>query len=346
MSRNPASNEISVASSSIAKITLQAISRATAGIDCFLASEFFSYVDSNGLSLKFLDLKKKGLKLRMISDIGMKQASLYRGFLNYFEIRHFDKIASNIILIDDAEFVMFLKKNNDRRRLLRISDKSFVSAQQFLFNSLWSIALPYKEKIKEFEYDKEKSFTKNVSKSYEIRNIIRKSITSSIDEILVLFSEFEVLIHSKKLGILNLLEEASKNGIRVRTIVYCENKKVKDEIRDSFHDNFPNISVQYLQKPLQTTMTTMIFDRRTFLDISPDFNFSRDLEGGKGLSVYSNNEIKLNSLLSIFEFLWIQSDIDNQKVIKEAYFKLFKGFNLRDESYKRSWKFEMSKKKT
>jgi len=33
-------------------------------------------------------------------------------------------------------------------------------------------------------------------------------------------------------------------------------------------------------------------------------------------------------------------------LIKEAYFKLFKGFNLRDENYKRSWKFEMSKKKT
>ena len=75
-----------------------------------------------------------------------------------------------------------------------MSDKTFVSAQQFLFNSLWSIALPYKEKIKEFEYDKEKSFTKDVSKSYEIRNIIRKSITSSIDEMLVLFSELEVLI--------------------------------------------------------------------------------------------------------------------------------------------------------
>jgi len=59
LSRNPASNEISVASSSIAKITLQAISGATAGIDCFLASEFFSYVDSNGLSLKFLVPKRR-----------------------------------------------------------------------------------------------------------------------------------------------------------------------------------------------------------------------------------------------------------------------------------------------
>ena len=192
MSRSPAVNEISIGSSSIAKITLQDISRAREGIDCFLSSKFFSYVDSIGLSLKFLDLKKKELRLRMISDISLKQASLYRGFLNYFEIRHFDKIAYNILLIDDSEFVMFLNENNDKRRLLRMSDKTFVSAQQFLFNSLWNIALPYKEKSKEFEYDKEKSFTKDVSKSYEIRNIIRKSIRSSIDEILVYFQNLKL----------------------------------------------------------------------------------------------------------------------------------------------------------
>jgi hypothetical protein len=87
----------------------------------------------------------------------------------------------------------------------------------------------------------------------------------------------------------------------------------------------------------------MIFDRRTFLDISTDVRFDENSESLMGSSVYSNNEIKLNSLLSIFEFLWIQSDIDNQKVIKETYFKLFKGFNLRDETYKREWKFKINK---
>ena len=89
----------------------------------------------------------------------------------------------------------------------------------------------------------------------------------------------------------------------------------------------------------------MIFDRRTFLDISTDVSFDENSESVMGSSVYSNNEIKLNSLISIFEFLWIQSDIDNQKVIKEAYFKLFKGFNLRDETYKREWKFKVNKQK-
>jgi hypothetical protein len=210
---------------------------------------------------------------------------------------------------------------------------------------LWSIALPFKEKIKEIEYGRGKSFTKNISKSLEILGIIRTSITSSIDEILVLFSEYEVLIHSKKLGILNLLQEATRSGIKVRIIVYCENNNIKDELKAMFIENFPDISVQYLQKSLQTKMTTMIFDRKVFLDISTEVNFNENLEGIMGSCVYSNNEIKLSSLISIFEFLWIQSDIDNQKVIKQAYFKLFKGFNLRDETYKRDWTFETNNQK-
>jgi hypothetical protein len=210
---------------------------------------------------------------------------------------------------------------------------------------LWRIALPFKEKIKEIEYGHRKSFTKNISKPSDILNIMRRSITSSIDEILVLFSEYELLMHSKKFRILNLFEEATRNGIKVRIIVCCENNKIKDGLKIMFNENFPHISVQFLQKLLQTKMTTMIFDRRTFLDVSTDTNSNKTLQGIMGPSVYSNNEIKLNSLISIFEFLWIQSDIDNQKIIKEAYFKLFRGFSLPDETYKRNWMFETTKQK-
>jgi predicted DNA-binding antitoxin AbrB/MazE fold protein len=210
---------------------------------------------------------------------------------------------------------------------------------------LWNVALPFKEKIKEIEYGHGKSFAKNISRSSEILDTIRTSIISSIDEVLILFSEYEVLIHSKKLGILKLLQEVTRNGIKVRIIVHCENKNIKEELKNIFIENFPDVSVQYLQKSLQTKMTTMIFDRRTFLDISTEARFDENSERVMGPSVYSNNEIKLNSLISIFEFLWIQSDIDNQKIIKEAYFKLFKGFNLRDETYKRDWTFKTNKQR-
>ena len=330
-------------SDSVAEITNQTISTAKIGIDCYLNSDFSAIIDPEKLSAKLLDSKRNGLKLRMISDLTMKDSSLYRDLVNYFEIRHTDQIPCNMILIDRNHFMTLLTSGSNKTKLLSIFDKSFVSAQQFLFDSLWSVALPFKEKIKEIEYGHGKSFTKYISKSSEIVDIIKRSIKSSIDEILILFSEYEVLVNSKKLGILKLLQGVTRSGIKVRIIVHCENKNIKDYLKGIFIENFPDVSLQYLQKSLQTKMTTMIFDRRTFLDISTDVSSDENSESLMGTSVYSNNEIKLNSLLSIFEFLWIQSDIDNQKIIKETYFKLFKGFNLRDETYKREWKFKINK---
>lgn len=67
---------------------------------------------------------------------------------------------------------------------------------------------------------------------------MRRAITSSIDEILVLFSEYELLMHSKKFRILNLFEEARRNGIKVRIIVYCENNKIKNGLKSCLMKTF------------------------------------------------------------------------------------------------------------
>jgi hypothetical protein len=74
-------------------------SKATRNIDCFLANDFTTVIDPEILSLKLLKLKQKGLKLRMISDIGMKHDSFYRGFVNNFDIRHFDQIGLTLYLL-------------------------------------------------------------------------------------------------------------------------------------------------------------------------------------------------------------------------------------------------------
>jgi hypothetical protein len=53
--------------------------------------------------------------------------------------------------------------------------------------------------------------------------------------------------------------------------------------------------------------------------------------------------VKDASCISIFEALWIQSELDKQNMIKEAYFQMFKGLKLKDETYLRRWSFEQKK---
>jgi hypothetical protein len=45
----------------------------------------------------------------------------------------------------------------------------------------------------------------------------------------------------------------------------------------------------------------------------------------------------------MFDLLWIQSDFEKQSKIKQAYFQMFKGITLKEETYKREWIFEQQK---
>ena len=46
-------------------------------------------------------------------------------------------------------------------------------------------------------------------------------------------------------------------------------------------------------------------------------------------STYSNSNATITSCVSIFESLWIRTELESQKKVKQAYFKMFKGFELR-----------------
>ena len=88
----------------------------------------------------------------------------------------------------------------------------------------------------------------------------------------------------------------------------------------------------------------MVIDEAVSLAIEVTDNRSRLFEEAVGIAIYSNNESTVSSSLSIFETLWIQSEFDKQNKIKQAYFQMFKGLNLKDESYTRRWSFERTKR--
>ncbi len=51
----------------------------------------------------------------------------------------------------------------------------------------------------------------------------------------------------------------------------------------------------------------------------------------------SNDESTLSFNVSMFESLWIQSEFEKQNKIKQVYFRMFKGLELKNEKYKRKW---------
>jgi hypothetical protein len=104
------------------------------------------------------------------------------------------------------------------------------------------------------------------------------------------------------------------------------------------------IEVQYLPKPLENNLITVIMDQAISLAIEVSDDSQKAFEKSIRSAVYSNSDITVSSCLSIFDTLWIQSELDKQNKIKQAYFQMFKGFSLKDEVYTRKWSFNQNKK--
>lgn len=69
-------------------------------------------------------------------------------------------------------------------------------------------------------------------------------------------------------------------------------------------NEYQSIEQRYLLKSIQTKLTTIVADRELSLVIE-----EKEDEDAIGLATYSNSESTVLSYASIFENLWIQSEI-------------------------------------
>lgn len=51
---------------------------------------------------------------------------------------------------------------------------------------------------------------------------------------------------------------------------------------------------------------------------------------------FSISDTRISSASSIFDMIWIQSDFERQKKIKQTFFDIFKGLNMKRENYERN----------
>ncbi|MGB8159207.1 MAG: hypothetical protein WCE93_03585, partial [Nitrososphaeraceae archaeon] len=208
------------------------------------------------------------------------------------------------------------------------------------FDGLWTAAVPFKDKLMEIEEPHKRQFTERIAEAIETQRLIKKIINSATEEILLLFSTTNSFMRAEHDGLLGLLRDASNRGVKVRLLVHIEDDNLREKLQDEMRKNFASLSILYMRKPLERTITTLVRDRQVCLLIKVNDDSKESSIDATVDSTYSNSSATINSCVSIFESLWIQTELDSQKRIKQVYFQLFKGFKLKDETYDRQWSFE------
>ena len=287
--------------------------------------------------------EKKGIRVRFVTSINEGNISFCRELLKFGDVFHNDDVTGAFQIADGDNYLCYITANEgkgkgEQQQLFHTNTKSFVDIQQYLFNNLCDKAIPAREKIKEIERGIRRSFSNIIHDPQEIRKIVINQLVSARDEILLLFSTSNSFYRALDNGMLNL--EHVLNDVNVKMLIQVEDDLEMNTIQKRLRKSCRQIRVQYIPKPLQNKIVTVVVDQTSSIAIGIKDDAKKTFEEASGSAVYSNSEMTVSSCVSIFETLWTRSELDKQNKVKQAYFQMFKGLKLKDETYVRRWSFE------
>jgi two-component system, OmpR family, sensor histidine kinase VicK len=264
-------------------------------------------IPNHPVTKAYRELKERGIRLRFIAEFTKDNIGYCKELMKTCELRHLDEVKGNFGISDGLYYRASAKtKLSSPPPLLICSTlRAFVEQQQYFFDMLWKKAIPARQRIKEIEEDLKREFIETIQDSEETLSLISKVISSATEEILIIFSHTSTLRQYEKYGILDLLRRKADDEVVIRILIgtdYPIEEKAVKSLNEYHH-----IELRYLLKSIQTKLTTIVADRELSLVIEEKEN-----EDAIGLATYSNSESTVLSYASIFENLWIQSEMKQQ----------------------------------
>ena len=335
-------DDVQVVSGSIPKLVPKLVSSLRRSLDCYLDATHASSIIDALVGHQTIQLKGRGVRLRCVTEITADNVQYCKDMMKCFDLYHMPSLTGNFVIIDSAQYLGYVSGDKDDR-LIVTRVPSFVAGQQFLLDNVIKNAVPARQRILEIVKGVEGEFMETIRDPGRVKSLVVDLITSAIYEVSVLFSTKSSFVLAEREGMLDVLGALSEKGIRIRILV-MEDRVVKEISELKLKDLHKDVRVNYLQQFLPTKITTIVVDQSKSLVMEVNDDAKDTFSEAIGLATYSNSESTVFSNTSMFESLWIQSELDKQNKTKQVYFQMFKGFKLKDEVYNRRWSFERGEK--
>ncbi|HEU4443921.1 MAG TPA: HAMP domain-containing sensor histidine kinase, partial [Nitrososphaeraceae archaeon] len=251
----------------------------------------------------YKDMKRRGIKIRSVTDITKENLKHCKDLMQYAEVRHISHLIGNFG-ISETEYILAptMKEGQPLPKLIYSNSKEMVEQQQNIFDIFWSKAIPAEQRIKEVEEDREEEFFQVINNpeiAMEIYVNLAKSVKSSA---LLLLPSSKALIIEYKLGVLDHLLQASKNKHSQDIRIICSIDDNNAQIIRWLYEEAPNIKIMNNRINLATKLF-IVNDDTLFRAELPDpeaDTFSKAF----GFAIYSNSKPTVGALKSLFELVW------------------------------------------
>jgi hypothetical protein len=261
-------------------------------------------IPDHPITKAYRELNERGVRIRFISEITRENIEYCKELMKICELRHLDEIKGNFGIADGTYYTAGAKNIESSPPPLLISStlKPFVEQQQYFFDMLWNKAIPAKQRIKEIEEGTKREFIETIQDPSETLDLIHKTISSVTEEVMIMFPTIRSFQVYEREGVLNQIKRQLENRITVRVLLSEKDSPPQGAWQGI--SSSPNLHIQYTDQLSSSTLTMVIVDNELSVVVE-----EKKYEDPVGIATYSNSESTVLSYASIFENLWIQSEI-------------------------------------
>jgi len=288
---------------------------------------------------KILDKYKRGESkgIKWICNIEKQSLEIVKIFLNMgMQIRHVKNLPPVNFALGDREINATIEMMEDGKMvqsLLTSNEPLYIKHFLSNFENLWYNGIDATDRIIELEQNIESEGIGVIRNPFEVQKLVFDLLRSAQEEILIVFSTANAFHRQEKAGTIKLLTEiASKKGYNVNIKIMTpidnklqdikrelENIKIDDGIEEKNRQqqNSKKIQIKFIESQLQTTVSILIVDRKYSLVAELKDDTKDTSIEAIGLATYSNSKSTVLSYISMFEILWIQTELSDLLKIQD-----------------------------
>ncbi|HKO64038.1 MAG TPA: hypothetical protein VJU13_02455 [Candidatus Nitrosocosmicus sp.] len=310
-------------------------------------------------------LKYRSIDTKIVVEISKMNVNSSKRLMKYSDIKHSDGLVgcsfrneqsycschiSENKLIDPLDEIESSEKLTN---FFYVDNIHFVKQQEILFKPLWRESIPAREKITEIEKGVMEVILNHESQSeidIDSNKILFRVMESCVDQILILIPTTDLFWSFYYSNILVSISKMLIKDVTVKILIHLEGGQttLKDEIRYKLKElsRDLDINTNFFSKKIPQSHLSLIVDNVVMIEI--DYNKEKSVLSAVPQNPrvsFSINDTRVSSSSSVFDILWIQSDFERQKKIKQTYFDIFKGFDMKSENYSRDWNFKKKNNK-
>lgn len=271
-------------------------------------------VSNEKIMQRYTELKNNGVRIRLMAEITKENISHCRKVMKFSELRHLDGLKSNFGINDKRTFgcVIVARESKEPLHFIHSNVKELVEQQQYIFDTLWTKAVPAEQRIREIEEGLEPEIIETLREPYKVQTLGHDLIKLAKVEILILFHTSNAFHRQERAGAIQLLLNAAvEHDVRTRILVPVDGR-IKEVNAILKEQSQGKIEIRNVEPTLHTRISMLIVDRKYSLSVELKDDTRETSLDAMGMATYTNSKATVLSYVSIFESLWNQTELYEQ----------------------------------